>query len=637
MNKLSSTQPFISDFDLHLFNEGTYNRIYERLGAHPISMDGVAGTHFAVWAPNASSVSVVGDFNDWDGSKNRMEALWQSGIWTCFIPGVKVGDIYKYLIQNDAVGFHEQKIDPIAFFSELRPKTASVVCQLDNYKWQDDKWLEIRKEKNSLKAPVSIYEVHLGSWMTVPEEGDRWLTYDELASKLVPYVKQMGFTHVELLPVMEHPLDASWGYQPTGYFAATSRFGDPQGLMHLIDKFHQAEIGVILDWVPAHFSRDGHGLGRFDGTHLYEHADPRQGQHEEWGTYIFNYGRHEVKNFLISNALFWFDKYHIDGLRVDAVASMLYLDYARKDGEWIANEYGGKENIPAIEFVRKLNETVYGEYPHAMMVAEESTSWGLVTRPIYVGGLGFGYKWDMGWMNDTLKYIARDPIHRRHHHDNVTFRGLYQFTENFILPLSHDEVVHGKKSMLSKMPGDMWQQFANLRLLYSYQFTLPGKKLLFMGGEFGQWIEWRSDQSLDWHLLDYDSHKGIKNLLTDLNNLYSDNPELHQLDCDAEGFSWIDCNDHEKSILCYMRKGKDSDRPIIVCLNFTPIVRHDYKIGVPRGGYWKEILNSDAIEYGGSGVGNLGGVHSQNQECHGHGQSLSLMLPPLSAIILQPT
>ncbi|MBK9142486.1 MAG: 1,4-alpha-glucan branching protein GlgB [Candidatus Melainabacteria bacterium] len=633
----STESSFISDFDLHLFNEGTYNRIYERLGAHLTRVDGKDGTHFAVWAPNATSVSVVGDFNSWDGNKNRMEPVKQSGIWACFIPGLGEGEIYKYLVENTSVGFLEQKTDPVAFFSEERPKTASVIYDLDKYKWGDADWLEKRLKRNGLDAPVSMYEVHLGSWMTVPEEGNRWLTYHELAQKLVPYVKRMGYTHVELLPIMEHPLDASWGYQPTGYFAATSRFGDPEGLMHLIDKFHQADIGVILDWVPAHFPRDGHGLGRFDGTHLYEHADPRQGQHIEWGTYIFNYGRHEVKNFLVSNALFWMDKYHIDGLRVDAVASMLYLDYARKDGEWIANEYGGKENIPAIEFLRRLNETVYTEFPSAMMVAEESTSWGLVTRPTYVGGLGFGYKWDMGWMNDTLRYFARNSIHRRYHHDNITFRGLYQFTENFILPLSHDEVVHGKRSMLSKMPGDMWQQFANLRLLYTYQFTLPGKKLLFMGGEFGQWIEWRSDQSLDWHLLDYDTHRGLQTLVRDLNHLYSSKPELHALDCSSDGFSWIDCNDHEQSILCYMRMAPGSDRPVIACLNFTPVVRHDYRVGVPRGGYWQEIFNSDATEYGGSGVGNYGGVHSQNHACHGHGQSLSLTLPPLGAVILQPT
>lgn len=632
-NIKSSKKPFLSDFDLHLIGEGSYNKLYEKLGAHLCTVDGRSGVQFAVWAPNANKVSVIGDFNDWKTGKDKLVPFKDSGIWTAFVPGIDEGTKYKFAMENNDANFNEQKSDPVAFYSELRPNTASVVFDLDKYKWNDKKWQSVRKEKNSQDAPISIYEVHLGSWMRAP--GNEMLSYKDLAEKLVPYVVDLGFTHVELLPVSEHPLDASWGYQQTGYFSATARFGKPDELMYLIDKFHQAGVGVLLDWVPAHFPRDGHGLGRFDGTHLYEHADPRQGEHKEWGTYIFNYGRNEVSNFLISNALFWFDKYHIDGLRVDAVASMLYLDYAREDGEWIPNQFGGRENLAAVDFLRKLNETIYGEHPYAMMVAEESTSWAQVTRPTYLGGLGFGFKWDMGWMNDTLKYIEREPVHRQYHQDNLTFRAIYQFTENFILPLSHDEVVHGKKSILSKMPGDDWQQLANARLLYAYQFTSPGKKLNFMGNEFGQWIEWKFDESLDWHLADFERHAAMQNLFKDLNRIYTNCPALYKFDCTEEGFEWIDCSDHAQSILCYLRKGDKEDKQIAVCLNFTPVPRENYRVGVPKSGYWKEILNTDSTIYGGSGVGNEGGLNTETIEKHGHKQSINLTIPPLAAVIFE--
>ncbi|MBS2009616.1 MAG: 1,4-alpha-glucan branching protein GlgB [Cyanobacteria bacterium SZAS TMP-1] len=629
-----NARAFISDFDVHLFCEGTHYRLYEKLGAHPAQVNGVKGTHFAVWAPNATAVSVIGDFNKWDASKHPMQFLASSGLWTCFIPGLDIGTIYKYYIQGHN-GYAAEKCDPMGFASEMRPKTASVVWELDKYKWQDAKWQEQKLAASALDAPISIYEVHLGSWMRVPEDGNRWLTYREMADKLVAYVVSMGFTHVEVMPVSEHPLDASWGYQTTGYFATTSRFGTPDDFMYLVDKFHQAGIGVLVDWVPAHFPKDGHALGLFDGTHLYEHADPRQGEHREWGTYVFNYGRYEVRNFLLSNAMFWFDRYHIDGLRVDAVASMLYLDYARKHGEWLPNQYGGRENIEAIDFMRMLNEKVYAEYPAAMMVAEESTAWPLVTRPTYVGGLGFGYKWDMGWMNDTLTYMALDPVHRKYHHDKLTFRSLYSFSENYILPLSHDEVVHLKHSLASKMPGDAWQQFANLRLLYGYQWTSPGKKLLFMGGEMAQWIEWNCDQSLDWHLLEYPQHNGVQQWLSDLNRVYREEPAMHEGDCHAGGFEWIDCQDTEQSILCFLRKGKDPADTVLVACNFTPLPRPHYRIGVPHGGFWKELLNSDALQYGGSGIGNLGGVYADDHWHHGRQHSVSIVLPPLSVVVLK--
>jgi 1,4-alpha-glucan branching enzyme len=630
-----SAKAFISDFDVHLFSEGTHLHIYEKLGAHPAEVKGVKGIHFALWAPNATSVSVIGDFNKWDASQNPMTFLASSGIWTCFIPALVDGTIYKYYVQGHN-GYAAEKCDPLGFAAEMRPKTASVVWDLNKYKWQDAKWQEQKLKANGLDAPISIYEVHLGSWMRVPEDGNRWLTYREMAEKLVAYVVEMGFTHVELMPVSEHPLDASWGYQTTGYFAATSRFGTPEDLMHLIDSFHQKGIGVLLDWVPAHFPKDGHALGFFDGTHLYEHADPRQGEHREWGTYIFNYGRYEVRNFLLSNAMFWFDRYHIDGLRVDAVASMLYLDYARKNGEWLPNQYGGRENIEAIDFLRMLNEKVYTHYPAAMMIAEESTAWPLVTRPPYVGGLGFGFKWDMGWMNDTLQYMSLDPVHRKYHHDKLTFRGIYSFSENYILPLSHDEVVHLKHSIADKMPGDGWQKFANLRLLLGYQWSVPGKKLLFMGAEIAQWKEWNNDTSLDWHLLEYPQHQGIKQWVADLNHLYTKEPALHENDCHPNGFEWIDCQDSQQSILCYLRKGNEHHETILVVCNFTPVPRWDYRVGVPHGGFWKELLNSDALQYGGSGMGNMGGVHTDDYWHHGRQHSLNLTVPPLSIVMLKP-
>ena len=631
--KESGNAAFISDVDVHLFSEGTHYRIYEKLGAHQLERDGVKGTHFAVWAPNAARVSVVGNFNEWNADKNPMVLNHSSGIWSAFIPALGHGTLYKYFI--DGANGHVQKTDPVGFASEMRPRTASIVWDLDTYKWNDAKWLEARDKKNSLGKPVSIYELHLGSWMRVPEEENRWLTYRETADKLIPYVLEMNFTHVELMPVSEHPLDASWGYQTTGYFAVTSRFGPPEDFMYLVDKLHQAGIGVLVDWVPAHFPRDGHALGLFDGTHLYEHADPRLGEHREWGTYVFNYGRYEVANFLLSNAMFWFDKYHIDGLRVDAVASMLYLDYARENGEWVANQYGGRENIEAINFLRQLNEKVYAEYPSVMMVAEESTAWPQVTRPTYVGGLGFGLKWDMGWMNDTLQFMSLDSVHRKFHHDKLTFRSMYSFSENFIMPLSHDEVVHGKYSLLSKMPGDAWQKFANLRLLFGYQYSSPGKKLMFMGGEIGQWIEWSEERSVDWHLLEYPTHAGVKQWVSDLNHLYKTEPALYEYDCNPGGFEWIDCQDNEQSIVCFLRKGKHLDDFILVLCNFTPVPRWNYRVGVPQGGYWKEMLNSDAEVYGGSGIGNHGGVHSDSHWHHGRQDSLSVVVPPLSIVMFK--
>lgn len=632
--ELKDSEPVITEYDLHLFGEGTNYKIYEKMGAHKATVNGKEGTHFAVWAPNAKYVSVIGDFNKWDPGANKMSVMSGSGVWTCFIPGLKEGTLYKYHISSD-LGGQTEKIDPFGFFSEVRPKTASIVYDLDNYKWNDDQWVKERKKRNALDAPISIYEVHLGSWMLVPEEDNRWLTYRELADKLVAYLEKTGFTHVEFLPVAEHPLDMSWGYQITGYFAATSRFGTPEDFMFLVDKLHQAGIGVILDWVPAHFPKDGHGLGLYDGSHLYEHADPRQGMHHEWGTYVFNFGRHEVRNFLISNALFWFDKYHIDGLRVDAVASMLYLNYARKDGEWVANDFGGRENLDAISLLRTLNEVIYTNHNYALMIAEESTAWPQVARPTYLGGLGFGLKWDMGWMNDTLKYTALDPVYRRFHHNNLTFRGLYQFSENFVMPLSHDEVVHGKASLLNKMPGDHWQKFANLRLLLGYQYTLPGKKLLFMGGEFGQWIEWNYAQSLDWHLLEFPLHAGMLRWVSDLNHVYRDHPALFEMDCNPQGFSWIDCQDHDQCILAYSRQSQIQPETVIVACNFTPVPRYNYRIGVPTHGFYREVLNSDASEYGGSGLGNYGGLHSDEWRHHGHDYSISITLPPLSIVVLK--
>jgi 1,4-alpha-glucan branching enzyme len=628
--------PPLTDYDIHLFAEGHHYRAWEKLGAHPGSRDGEAGTWFAVLAPNAERVSVIGDFNGWDDARHPLEPLAGSGIWQGFIAGVGVGDLYKYAIRSAHDAYRAEKTDPYGFACEIRPATASRVWDLETYEWHDDLWRERAAARHAADAPMSIYEVHLGSWARVPEEGGRWLTYRELAHRLADYVTELGFTHVELLPVTEHPLDASWGYQTVGYYAPTSRFGDPDDFMYLVDTLHQAGIGVILDWVPAHFPRDAHGLGYFDGTHLYEHADPRQGEQPDWGTFIYNYGRREVMNLLIGNALFWLEVYHIDGLRVDAVASMLYLDYSRREGEWIPNPHGGRENLEAVAFLKRLNEVVYQEHPHAVTIAEESTAWPMVSRPTFLGGLGFGLKWNMGWMHDTLQYMTKDPVFRKHHHNSITFSLAYAFNENFVLPFSHDEVVHGKGSMLGKMPGDRWQKFANLRLLYGYMYTHPGKKLLFMGSEFGQWSEWNHDGSLDWHLLEIADHEGLQRWVRDLNTMLRAEPALHQLDFEPAGFSWIDCNDTEQSVLAYRRRGRDDDDDLVCVANFTPIPRHNYRVGVPRGGIWLEVLNSDAALYGGSGMGNLGEVRATPVAAHGCLHSLNLTLPPLAVVVFRP-
>jgi 1,4-alpha-glucan branching enzyme len=628
---------WFSEYEIHLFNEGTYYQAYEKLGAQLVEHDGQEGCHFAVWAPNAEAVSVVGDFNNWSTETHKLKAYHSSGIWTGFTPGIALGANYKYHIQSKHYGYSAEKADPYAFFSEVPPKSASRVWYHDGYSWLDSKWMAERHSHNSLNSPISIYELHVGSWRKKVEEDNRSLSYKELAHELAKYVSEMGFTHVELMPVMEHPFDGSWGYQSTGYFSPTSRFGTPQDFMFLIDVLHQYGIGVILDWVPAHFPTDGHGLGFFDGTHLYEHEDPRQGFHQDWGTYVFNFGRNEVVNFLISSALFWFDKFHIDGIRVDAVASMLYNDYSRKEGEWIPNKFGGRENLEAISFLRKLNEVIYSKFPDAMMMAEESTAWPMVSRPTYVGGLGFGFKWNMGWMNDTLSYFSKEPVHRAYHHNNLTFSLLYAFHENFVLPFSHDEVVHQKGSLISKMPGDDWQKFANLRLLYGYMFTHPGKKLLFMGCEFAQWNEWKHSQSLDWHLLDFSSHKGMALLVRDLNRLLRSEGPLHEIDFDPSGFQWIDCNDHAQSVLSYVRRGKNPLHQTVCVFNFTPVPRYNYRLGVSEEGYWEELLNTDSGIYGGSDMGNAGGVMAEKHPMHGQPYSLNLTLPPLSALLFRPT
>jgi 1,4-alpha-glucan branching enzyme len=620
----------LTDDDLYLFNEGSHFRLYEKLGARPMTVNELKGTYFSVWAPNAELVAVMGEFNGWDTSSHPLRPLGQSGIWQGFISGVAKGTIYKYHIVSRHDGYRVDKADPFAFYSEVPPRTGSVVWDLD-YAWGDDEWVAKRRHRNALDGPVAIYEVHLGSWMRAPEEGFRPLTYRELAPRLAEYVRDMGFTHVEFLPVMEHPFYGSWGYQTAGYFSPTSRYGVPQDLMYLIDCLHQQDISVILDWVPSHFPTDEHGLGYFDGSHLFEHADPRQGIHPDWNSFIFNYGRDEVRSFLLSSAFFWLEKYHVDGLRLDAVASMIYLDYSRNEGEWIPNKYGGRENLEAISFLRRFNEELYRAFPYVQTIAEESTAWPMVSRPTYVGGLGFGMKWDMGWMHDTLQYMSKDPIHRKYHHNQLTFRMLYAFHENFVLPLSHDEVVHGKGSLLGKMPGDDWRKFANLRLLFSYMYAQPGKKLLFMGGEFGQWNEWYHEVSLDWHLLEYPPHSGVKRLVKDLNTLYKDEPALHELDFHPDGFEWIDCSDSQGSILNLLRKGRSTADILMVALNFTPVPRFNYRVGVPRGGYWRELLNSDSREYGGSGHGNLGGVEASPISFHGRPHSLTLTLPPLGA------
>ena len=619
--------------DLFLFNQGTHYRLYEKLGAHPLELDGRRGTYFAVWAPNADHVSVVGDFNDWRPGATTLETRGGSGIWEGFVEGVGPGALYKYHVANPANGHQADKADPYGFAFEAAPRTASRVWDLA-YEWGDGEWMASRRGRNSLGAPMSIYEVHLGSWARGEDGG--YLNYRELAARLADHVERLGFTHVELMPVMEHPFYGSWGYQCTGFFAPTARYGTPQDFMAFVDLLHRRGIGVILDWVPSHFPTDAHGLGYFDGTHLYEHADPRQGFHPDWASAIFNYGRNEVRDFLIGSALFWLDKYHADGLRVDAVASMLYLDYSRKEGEWIPNDYGGRENIAAIALLRDLNAEVYRAFPDVQTFAEESTAWPMVSRPAYAGGLGFGLKWDMGWMHDTLEYMSKDPIHRRWHHGQLTFRMIYAFHENFVMPLSHDEVVHGKASLLHKMPGDDWRRFANLRLLYGYMHAMPGKKLLFMGGEFAQRGEWNHDEGLEWDLLRWAPHQGVARWVGDLNRLHRAEPALHARDAEPAGFEWIDCTDADACVLAFARRGAAGDRPVLAVFNFTPVPRDGYRVGAPLPGVWRELLNSDAECYGGSNVGNAGAVATEPIPCHGRAQSLSLRLPPLGAVFFAP-
>src|SRR6266478_5099034 len=621
--------------DFYLFNEGSHYRIYEKMGAHLVESKGTKGAVFSVWAPNARRVSVIGCFNGWNPQSHQLQTRGSSGIWEGFIPGIGKGTLYKFHIDSTRHTHETEKADPVGLFTEKPPRTASVVWDLE-YTWNDAAFLEKRAAANSLHAPMSIYELHLGSWMRIPEEDNRSLTYREIAPRLADYVNKLGFTHVELLPIMEHPFYGSWGYQTTGYFAPTARYGTPQDFRYFVDYLHQHNIAVILDWVPSHFPSDGHGLAFFDGTHLFEHSDSRQGFHPDWKTHIFNYGRAEVRSFLMSSAMFWLERYHADGLRVDAVASMLYLDYSRKEGEWIPNKYGERENLEAIDFLRRFNEEVYKEHPDVQTIAEESTAWPMVSRPVYVGGLGFGMKWDMGWMHDTLKYFSQDPIHRQYHHNLLTFRMLYGFTENFVLPLSHDEVVHGKGSLLNKMPGDEWQKFANLRLLFAYMYAQPGKKLLFMGDEFGQGNEWSHDRSLDWWLLQFPVHRGLQGWLRDLNHLFRNQKALHELDSDPAGFEWVDCNDAPMSVVSLLRKGKSPRDVVLVACNFTPVPRLKYRVGVPMGGWWKELLNSDGAEYAGSGIGNGGGAMAEAQGQHGRPYSLELTLPPLAAVFFRP-
>jgi 1,4-alpha-glucan branching enzyme len=622
----------ISDHDIYLFREASHYKLYDKLGSHIVEHNGERGTFFAVWAPNAEFVSVIGDFNGWNGESHQLKIRGdESGIWEGFIPGIGKGTIYKYSIHSKFLGYKSERADPYGSHYEAPPKTGSVVWDTQ-YEWNDGDWMKNRTERNSLDKPFSVYEVHLGSWMRVVGDENRYLTYREIAEALTDYVKDLGFTHVEFLPVMEHPFYGSWGYQTTGYFAPTSRYGTPEDFMYLVDYLHQNGIGVILDWVPSHFPGDGHALAYFDGTHLYEHEDPRKGFHPDWKSYIFNYDRNEVRAFLLSSAMIWLDKFHADGLRVDAVASMIYLDYSRKEGEWIPNYYGGNENIGAISFLKRFNEVLYENFPGSQTIAEESTAWPMVSRPVYVGGLGFGMKWNMGWMHDTLLYFSKDPIHRKYHHNELTFSLVYAFNENFILPLSHDEVVHGKGSLLGKMPGDTWQKYANLRTLLSYLYGHPGKKLLFMGAEIGQWNEWKHDESLDWHLLDYPPHQGVQHMIRDLNRIYRNEPALHEIDFEPAGFEWVDLHDWEGSTLSFIRKSRDGNNPILVVCNFTPIPRSQYRVGVTHGGFWQEIFNSDAREYGGSGLGNLGGVHASDVPVHGRQFSLTVTLPPLSVV-----
>jgi len=624
----------LTEDDIFLFNEGSHFRLYEKLGAHLVEHAGRRGAVFAVWAPNAAQVSVMGDFNGWDKQRHPLRPRGSSGIWEGFIAGVGKGMPYKFGIASHHENRWLEKADPFGIHNEVAPKTASVTWELA-YDWSDQNWMAEREARQKADAPVSIYEVHLGSWMRNPEDGYRSLSYRELAERLTEYVHAMGFTHVEFMPVMEHPFFGSWGYQGLGYFSPTSRYGTPQEFMQLIDTLHRNGIGVILDWVPSHFPVDPHGLGEFDGTHLFEHADPRKGFHPDWKSYIFNYGRNEVRSFLISSSLFWMDKYHADGFRVDAVASMLYLDYSRNQGEWIPNEYGGNENLEAIAFLRRFNEEVHGHYPGTLTIAEESTAWPMVSRPVFVGGLGFDMKWDMGWMHDSLAYFSKDPVHRSYHHNKLTFRMIYAFQENYVLPLSHDEVVHGKGSLLGKMPGDDWQKFANLRLLFGYMYAQPGKKLIFMGGELGQWSEWAHDRSVDWHLLETPRHAGLQRWIRDLNRLYRDEPAMHAADFTNEGFQWIDCNDSVHSTISLIRRHAAPTDDVIAVFNFTPVPRQNYRVGVPGGGAWEEVLNSDARDYGGSGQGNLGLLETAPVPFHHRSHSLNLTLPPLGVLFLK--
>jgi 1,4-alpha-glucan branching enzyme len=626
----------ISADDLHYFHEGSHVRLFDCLGAHLSSEQGQPGCRFSVWAPSAETVSVIGDFNGWNPDANRMDRIPDSGVWTTFVNGAQQSQCYKFKIRSQNNGYTVDKADPLAFHCEVAPKTSSVIWPMD-YHWNDSEWMKTREQRSAQTAPISIYECHVGSWKRIHEAGFRSLSYRELGPDLAKYCKEMGFTHVELLPVTEHPYFPSWGYQTTGFFAATSRYGTPQDLMYCIDILHQHGIAVILDWVPSHFATDEHALGYFDGTHLYEHANPQQGFHPDWGSFIFNYGRHEVRSFLLSSAIFWLEKYHADGLRVDAVASMLYLDYSRKQGEWIPNQYGGRENIEAIDFLRRMNHEVYTRYPGVQTYAEESTAWPMVSRPAYSGGLGFGYKWDMGWMHDSLKYAQRDPLFRKFEHHLLTFRMLYAYAENYVLPLSHDEVVHGKGPLYDKMAGDHWQKLATLRTLYGAMFGMTGKKLMFMGDEFGQTQEWRHDGELDWHLLGDPAHAGMQKWVKDLNMLYQNEACLHELDNQSSGFEWIDCSDGNSSVVNFLRKGTSSNSVIVVILNYTPVVHHNYRVGLPGPGYWTEVLNSDAAHYGGSNVGNSGGVPAEAIPLHGRAFSANMTVPPLSAVFLKGT
>ncbi|HEV3163108.1 MAG TPA: 1,4-alpha-glucan branching protein GlgB [Isosphaeraceae bacterium] len=628
--------PVLTDFDLHLLGEGTHYQTYERLGAHLKTHEGFRGVHFAVWAPNAMRVSVVGNFNHWDGRRHPMRNCGPSGVWEIFIPDISQGEVYKFEIKSRYHSYLVEKADPYAFYAEMRPRTASIVWDILHFEWDDQDWMTNRYKLQGLDAPIAVYEIHLGSWKRKVEDGNRFLTYRELADDLVVHLDKTGFTHVELMPISEFPFDGSWGYQPAGYFAPTARHGTPDDFAYFVNTLHKHGYGVILDWVPAHFPRDVHGLGYFDGTHLYEHEDPRLGEHRDWGTKIFNYGRAEVRNFLFGNALFWLERYHIDGMRVDAVASMLYLDYSRTQGEWVPNRFGGNENLEAIDFIKRLNELCHLHYPGILTIAEESTSWSGVSRPTYLGGLGFSLKWNMGWMNDTLVYMSKDPVYRKYEHGSLTFSMIYAFSENFILPLSHDEVVHGKRSLLDKMPGDLWQKFANLRLLYGYMYGHVGKKLLYMGSELAPWGEWNHDTSLDWHLLQWADHQGIFQLVCDLNKIYRSEPALHQVDFDWRGFEWLELHDWENSVLAFLRRGQHPEDALVVVCNFTPVVRDHYRIGVPNGGYYKEVLNTDSSIYGGSNVGNEGGRWAINEPHAGRAYHLTLRLPPLGVLYLKP-